>query len=55
MSAEVTASLLLVQPVLALALSTVVLGERFGLGQIFGAAVVGGVAVSSGLVRGPGA
>lgn len=54
--AEVTASLLLVQPVLALALSTMVLGERFGLGQIIGAAVVvGGVAVSSGLVRRPGA
>lgn len=53
--ADVTASLLLIQPVTALALSAVVLGERFGLGQIIGAViVVGAVAVANGIVARPG-
>lgn len=51
LAAGATASLLLVQPVLALILSGLILGERFGLGQIVGAAVViGAVAVSNGLL-----
>ena len=55
LSADVTASLLLIQPVIALALSAVVLGERFGLGQIIGAViVVGAVAVANGIVARPG-
>lgn len=48
--AGTTASLLLVQPVLALALSALILGERFGVGQILGSAVVVvAVAISSGV------
>ena len=55
LSADVTASLLLIQPVIALALSAEVLGERFGLGQIIGAViVVGAVAVANGIVARPG-
>ncbi|MCM1013868.1 MULTISPECIES: DMT family transporter [unclassified Brevibacterium] len=51
LSASVTASLLLLQPVLALAAAAIVLGERYGRDQLLGAAlVVGAVAVVTGAV-----
>lgn len=51
LSAGVTASLLLIQPVLALVLSAGLLGEHFGPGEILGAGVViGAVTISSGLL-----
>lgn len=49
--ASTTASLLLIQPVLALSLSALILGETFGPGQLVGAGlVVGTVALASGAV-----
>ncbi len=51
LSASVTASLLLLQPVLALAAAAIVLGETYGRSQLLGAAlVVGAVAVVTGAV-----